>query len=82
MQRDDMEIFSYEYKGVVYHYRLLDTNINTYDNGKHFNFIVNVWEKDNELKCFTVTFRLKDDEIDLAKQKTDEKIIKYIDRIN
>ena len=79
-ERDDMQVLTYEYNGDTFCYRLLDTNIKTYDKGKHFNFIVPVCEKDNKVKEFQISFRVEADDIDMACQKTEEAIRNHLER--
>ena len=79
-ERDDMQLFTYEYDDYTFNFRLLDTNIKTYDGGKHFSFIVPVREKDNKMKEFIVSFRVEADEIDTAYYKTIEGIKEELEK--
>lgn len=76
-QRDDTEIFSYEYKGKEYLYSIPDSCFDTRDGGEHYNFCVNVWGKRGEFKDFQVSFRLSSDELHLAQSKVEEGIRKF-----
>lgn len=80
-ERDDMQVFTYKQNGYTFCFRLLNTNIKTYDEGKYFHFMVNVKEQNNKMKEFVVSFRLPADEIDTAYYKTIEYIQKKIEQI-
>lgn len=79
-ERDDMQQFTYEHNGYTFCFRFLDTNIKTYDEGKHFNFIVPVREINNKVKGFIVSFRVKADEIDTAYIRTTEGIKQELEK--
>lgn len=79
-ERDDMQLFTYEQNGYTFEFRLLDTNIKTYDKGKHFSFIVPIREKDQKMKDFIVSFRVEADDIDTAYSKTIEGIQKELEK--
>ena len=77
-QRDDMELFSYDYNGHKYYYRILDSDIK-YRNNKYY-FYVSV-SKDCESGSYELfNFHVDSEEIDSAhfvlrqkiKQKADE----------
>lgn len=79
-ERDDTQLFTYEHNGYKFCFRFLDTNIKAYDNGKHFHYTVPVYEQDNKVKEFIVSFRVEADEIDAAYSKTIENILKEIQK--
>ena len=78
-QRDDMEIFSYEYKGIGYLYSIPDTCFDTRDGGEHYSFCVNVRSKTGAFKDFQVPFRLPADELHLAQSKVEEGIREFVE---
>ncbi len=78
-QRDDMEIFSYEYKGRKYLYSIPDSCFDTRDGGEHYNFCVNVRSGNGSFKDFQIPFRLSADELYLAQSKVEKGIRKFAD---
>ncbi len=76
-QRDDMKIFSYEYKGKEYIYSIPDTCFDTRDGGEHYNFCVNVRSKTGDSKDFQVPFRLSADSLHMAQSAVEEGIRKF-----
>lgn len=77
-----MELFTYEHKGYTFCFRLLDTNIKTYDEGKHFTYAIPVYEKENKVETFIASFRLEADELYTAYSKTIEQIDEKIDKMS
>lgn len=77
-KRDDMELFTFEYNGYTFCFRIMDENIKTYDNGEHYHFEVFVYEKDNKVDSFPVTFSLEGENLHYAHTKVTEEIVKKI----
>ena len=80
-QRDDMEIFTYEYNGMQFSYSIPDSCFDTYDGGEHYNFCVNIWSNNGDFKDFQVPFRLLADELHCAHAKVEEGIRKFADGV-
>lgn len=78
-ERDDMQLFEYEYKGHKYYYRIIDCNIKE-RNGK-YDFFVDVFIDDKYGKSRLFTFRLSADEIDLSQFTLEKKIRETADRL-
>ena len=78
---DDSPVWKHEYKGTTYCFRITDGCSKLNYNGKKYDFVVPVWDENNESKTFTVPFSIPLDDINHAPVSMTRKgIEEYVDR--